>query len=172
MPATFSCLPLTTPAATKHQPMPESRQVTAPSPLFILPSYSSMGSPSKCLLQPPITPIPVLPQTQTDPAVPFRSSVDRLNSATPLLPKKEGSFFHDLRRGHWHFPWRRHRSVKCSTHYNGHARLQGCVWLLWKLMLAVLIGIFLYWWGWQDARDQRLTLVSNMFFILAQIHDI
>lgn len=39
-------------------------------------------------------------------------------------------------------------------------------------MLAVLIGIFLYWWGWQDARDQRLTLVSNMFFILAQIHDI
>lgn len=147
----------------QHQPMPDFRQVTTPSRLFILPSYSSMSSPSKYLLQPSITPIPILPQTQTAPTTPFRSNVETLNSATPLLPEKEESFFHNLCRGHWHFPWRRHRSNKCSSHYYGHARLRGCVWLLWKIMLAMLIGIFLYWWGWQDARDQRLTLVSSTF---------
>ncbi|OWZ52865.1 hypothetical protein C345_02079 [Cryptococcus neoformans A2-102-5] len=142
--------------------MPDFRQVTTPSRLFIVPSYSSMGSPSKYLLQPPITPIPILPQTQSAPTMPFRSNVETLNSATPLLPEKEGSFFHNLCRGHWHFPWRRHQSNKCSSHYYGHARLRGCVWLLWKIMLATLIGIFLYWWGWQDARDQRLTLFNQL----------
>lgn len=52
-----------------------------------------MSSPSKYLLQPSITPIPILPQTQTAPTTPFRSNVETLNSATPLLPEKEESFF-------------------------------------------------------------------------------
>lgn len=139
------------------------------SPLFIRTSNSFTSGSSDCLLEPLLTPIPLL-HTQTAATGPARPKLDRLNTATPLLPRIKGSLYSDFWRGHWHLPWRGHRSAKDSTHCCRHARLRSCVWLVWKITLAVVIGIFLYWWGWQDARDQRLTLVSSTFMLLDQIH--
>ncbi|KAL0255276.1 hypothetical protein I308_100073 [Cryptococcus tetragattii IND107] len=131
------------------------------SPLFTRTSNSFTSGSSDCLLEPLLTPIPLL-HTQTAATGPSRPKLDRLNTATPLLPRIKGSLYGDFWRGHWHLPWRGHRSAKDSTHRCGHARLRSCVWLVWKITLAVVIGIFLYWCGWQDARDQRLTLFDQL----------